>query len=182
MKPTSRVEDTKLQSIQLGESKPSWYSPLLPVSWMLTPSWHLMQFFSESLDKILLFFFFLNSWTLDPMTIALILSQIISFPLSGLPWCLRWQICLRCRRRGFHPWAGKDPLEKGLATHSGILTWRIWLTEEPGGLLSGCKESDTTEHACIKRKHKSSRWNFWVWDRHEKPVHCRRIVAAAHHD
>ena len=30
-------EDTKLQSIQL-ESKPSWYSPLLPVSWMLTPS------------------------------------------------------------------------------------------------------------------------------------------------
>ena len=27
-----------------------------------------------------------------------------------------------------------DPLEKGMATHSGILTWRIPWTEEPGGL------------------------------------------------
>ena len=30
----------------------------------------------------------------------------------------------------------KDPLEKGLATHSGILAWRIPRTEEPGGLQS----------------------------------------------
>ena len=29
-----------------------------------------------------------------------------------------------------------DPLEKGMATHSGILAWRIPWTEEPGGLLS----------------------------------------------
>ena len=28
------------------------------------------------------------------------------------------------------------PLEKGMATHSSILTWRIPWTEEPGGLLS----------------------------------------------
>ena len=27
-----------------------------------------------------------------------------------------------------------DPLEKGIATHSGILAWRIPWTEEPGGL------------------------------------------------
>ena len=27
-----------------------------------------------------------------------------------------------------------DPLEKGMATHSSILAWRISLTEEPGGL------------------------------------------------
>ena len=27
----------------------------------------------------------------------------------------------------------EDPLEKGMATHSGVLTWRIPLTEEPGG-------------------------------------------------
>ena len=27
-----------------------------------------------------------------------------------------------------------DPLEKGMATHSSILAWRIPLTEEPGGL------------------------------------------------
>ena len=30
----------------------------------------------------------------------------------------------------------KDPLEKGLATHSSILAWRIPWTEEPGGLQS----------------------------------------------
>ena len=40
-----------------------------------------------------------------------------------------------------------DPLEKGMATHSSILAWRIPWAEEPGGLYSpwGRKESDTTE-------------------------------------
>ena len=28
----------------------------------------------------------------------------------------------------------EDPLEEGMATHSGILAWRILWTEEPGGL------------------------------------------------
>ena len=28
----------------------------------------------------------------------------------------------------------EDPLEKEMATHSGILAWRISQTEEPGGL------------------------------------------------
>ena len=32
--------------------------------------------------------------------------------------------------------SGKDPLEKGMATHSSILAWRIPWTEEPGGLQS----------------------------------------------
>ena len=31
---------------------------------------------------------------------------------------------------------GEDPLEKGMATHSSILAWRIPWTEEPGGLQS----------------------------------------------
>ena len=31
---------------------------------------------------------------------------------------------------------GEDPLEKGMATHSSILAWRIPRTEEPGGLQS----------------------------------------------
>ena len=40
----------------------------------------------------------------------------------------------------------EDPLEKGMATNSSILAWRIPWTEEPGGLLSmGHEESDTTE-------------------------------------
>ena len=30
----------------------------------------------------------------------------------------------------------KDPLEKGMATHSSILAWRIPWIEEPGGLQS----------------------------------------------
>ena len=29
-----------------------------------------------------------------------------------------------------------DPLQKGMATHSSILAWRIPWTEEPGGLQS----------------------------------------------
>ena len=32
--------------------------------------------------------------------------------------------------------AGEEPLEKGTATHSSILTWRFPWTEEPGGLQS----------------------------------------------
>ena len=28
----------------------------------------------------------------------------------------------------------EDPLEKGMATHSGILVWEIPWTQEPGGL------------------------------------------------
>ena len=30
----------------------------------------------------------------------------------------------------------EDPLEKGMATHSSMLVWRIPWTEEPGGLWS----------------------------------------------
>ena len=30
----------------------------------------------------------------------------------------------------------EDPLEKGMATHSSVLAWRIPWTEEPGGLQS----------------------------------------------
>ena len=37
----------------------------------------------------------------------------------------------------------EDPLEKEMATHSSILTWKIPWTEEPGGLQSmGLKESE----------------------------------------
>ena len=37
-----------------------------------------------------------------------------------------------------------------MATPSGILAWRIPLTEEPGGLQSmGCKESDTSQQLTL---------------------------------
>ena len=45
-------------------------------------------------------------------------------------------MCLHSRR--FDPWVWslgqKDPLKKGMATHSSILAWGIPWTEEPGGL------------------------------------------------
>ena len=38
----------------------------------------------------------------------------------------------------------EDPLEKGMATHSSILPWRIPGTEEPGGLQ--CMGSERVRH------------------------------------
>ena len=41
--------------------------------------------------------------------------------------------------------AWEDPLEKGMATHSGILAWETPWTEEPDGLQSmGSQDSDTS--------------------------------------
>ena len=60
----------------------------------------------------------------------------------------------------------EGPLEKGIAAHSSILTWRIPWTEEPGGLQSmSHKESDTTErlghfHALTINTMRLSLWCF----------------------
>ena len=44
----------------------------------------------------------------------------------------------------------EDPLEKEMATHSSILTWKISWTQEPGGLQSmGSQESGTTERLTL---------------------------------
>ena len=40
------------------------------------------------------------------------------------------------RETGVRSLGQEDPLEKGMATHSSILAWRIPWTEEPGGLQS----------------------------------------------
>ena len=37
----------------------------------------------------------------------------------------------------------EDPPEKGMATHSSVLAWRIPWTEEPGGLVPGVAKSWT---------------------------------------
>ena len=37
----------------------------------------------------------------------------------------------------------KDPLEKGMATHSSLLAWRISWKEEPSGLLRRVTKSQT---------------------------------------
>ena len=38
----------------------------------------------------------------------------------------------------------EDPLEKGMATHSSIIAWRIQWIEEPGGLQSMGSDSINT--------------------------------------
>ena len=56
----------------------------------------------------------------------------ITFGARGLaPAC-------QCRRHEtrVRPLVWEDPLEEGMAFHSGILAWRIPWTEEPGGLQS----------------------------------------------
>ena len=48
----------------------------------------------------------------------------------------------------------KDPLEKGMATHSSIQTWRISWTEEPGRLWStGSQRVDMIEGTWHISKH-----------------------------
>ena len=56
-----------------------------------------------------------------------ILESLVAQRLKHLP--LIWEIWVRSLGR-------EDPLEKEMATHSSILTWRIPWTEEPGGLQS----------------------------------------------
>ena len=54
----------------------------------------------------------------------------------GSRWCSSKESscqCRRCKKHGFHPWAGKiDLLKKETVTHASILAWRIQWTEEPG--------------------------------------------------
>ena len=61
------------------------------------------------------------------------LSQVIPRSLSG-----KESTC----NAGNLVW--ENPLEKGMATHSSILAWRIPWTEEPGGLQS--MESQRVAH------------------------------------
>ena len=47
----------------------------------------------------------------------------------------------------------EDPLEKGMANHSGILAWKFPWTEEPGRLQSwDCQESDMTEQLLLSQQ------------------------------
>ena len=49
-----------------------------------------------------------------------------------------------CRRWGFEPWFGKIPLEEEMATHSGILAWRMpWAEEAGGAAVHGVAKSQT---------------------------------------
>ena len=61
-----------------------------------------------------------------------------------------WQ-CRRGKSHGFDPKVQKIPLEKGMATYSSILVWKIPWTEDPGGLQSMGSWRVTTVHGVAKR-------------------------------
>ena len=55
------------------------------------------------------------------------------------------------------PLGREDPLEEGMATHSGILAWRSPWIDEPGGLQSmGCRESDKTDQLTHRYKNRNT--------------------------
>ena len=55
-----------------------------------------------------------------------------------------------CKETQVQSLGQKIPLEKGMATHSSILAWRIPWTEEPGGYSPwGRKELDMTEQLTL---------------------------------
>ena len=61
--------------------------------------------------------------------------EVMGFPDGGSgkePACQ----CRKCNETRVRSLGQEDPLEKGMATHSSILAWRIPCTEEPGGLQS----------------------------------------------
>ena len=60
----------------------------------------------------------------------------------------------------FHSLGPEDPLEKGMATHTSILIWRIPRTEEPSGLQS--MESQTAGHDRVNDTFKLDVWKWGV--------------------
>ena len=66
----------------------------------------------------------------------------------------------------------EDPLEKGMATYSSILTWRIPQTERPGGLQSMCSQrvkhdwaintGGTQQWAVKVNRNSMPMWHTWI--------------------
>ena len=94
-------------------------------------SGHLLLAFTSTRQACLLGIYYLSIWELLFLTMeithltqraSLVAQMVKNLPAVQETWVrfLGWE----------------DPLEKGMATHSSILTWRIPWTEEPGGLQS----------------------------------------------
>ena len=67
------------------------------------------------------------------------------------------EICLlQCGRPGFDPLGWEDPLQKGMATDSSILAWRIPMDREAWrGTVRGVPKSDATEQLSTAQKVKA---------------------------
>ena len=57
----------------------------------------------------------------------------------------------------------EDPLEKGMATHSNSLAWRIPWTEEPGGLQSMGSQKSQTWLATTQHNNNTSQTSMCNW-------------------
>ena len=74
--------------------------------------------------------------------VTLTLRYAVKMLCSNVPWIYLVYLfgfvfvtfCLQCGRPRFDPWVGKNPLEKGMMTHSSILAWRIPETIQSMGL------------------------------------------------
>ena len=67
----------------------------------------------------------------------------LTWPFSSLPQCKGASLVAQkvknlpaMQEARVQSLGQEDPLEKGMATHSSILAWRIPCTEKPGGLQS----------------------------------------------
>ena len=69
------------------------------------------------------FYYTVTLWRHLPIPVKLLVAQMV----KNLPAMQETQI---------FSLGQEDPLEKGMATHSSILAWRILWTEEPGRLQS----------------------------------------------
>ena len=56
------------------------------------------------------------------------------------------------------------PLEKGMATHSSVLAWRIPRTEEPGGLQSTGSQRVGHDWATNTHKEEINKHNKMSWE------------------
>ena len=64
---------------------------------------------------------------------------------------------MQCRKPGFDPWL-EDPLEKGMATHSSILAWRIPLDRGAWrAAVHGVTALDTTERLSTAQRSTTNR-------------------------
>ena len=72
----------------------------------------------------------------------------------------------------------EDALEKGMATHSSTLAWRIPWTEEPGSYCPwGRKESDTTEQLTLPLPIRKGLWRRWdLITELKEPCKCQNKV------
>jgi len=84
--------------------------------------------------------------------------------------------CRRCKRCRFDAWQ-EDPPEKGMATHSSILAWRIPWTEESAGLQSmgsqrvGCYEATNTH----THTHTHYTHEFTIVSKHLSCIHVKLL-------